>query len=124
MSVTTVATVDIKSLSKGDIIEVSASRCVDGTIVSGTSYVNESMITGGAEPVAKETGDKVLAAPSAGSFRFKATAIVKPRCWRKLSAWLNKTRREATYSRYRYRITLWSSAVMAAATLTFCVVLC
>lgn len=37
---------------------------VDGIVISGQSYVNESMITGEAKPVAKKTGDKVFSLPS------------------------------------------------------------
>ncbi|KAK9673666.1 hypothetical protein RND81_12G182100 [Saponaria officinalis] len=33
---------------------------VDGIVIEGQSYVNESMITGEAEPVAKRLGDKVI----------------------------------------------------------------
>ncbi|KAL9234770.1 hypothetical protein vseg_009599 [Gypsophila vaccaria] len=33
---------------------------VDGIVIGGQSYVNESMITGEAEPVAKRLGDKVI----------------------------------------------------------------
>lgn len=50
---------------------------VDGEVVDGNSYVDESMITGEPIPAAKQIGDKVLAGTlnQKGSFRFKATKV-------------------------------------------------
>jgi Cu2+-exporting ATPase len=50
---------------------------VDGQIVSGSSYVDESMITGEPVPVAKSSGAKVVGGTvnQTGAFNFKATAI-------------------------------------------------
>ncbi len=50
---------------------------VDGTVISGTSYVDESMISGEPMPVAKSTGGKVIGGTvnQSGAFNFKATAI-------------------------------------------------
>ena len=50
---------------------------VDGEVVSGSSYVDESMITGEPVPVAKTTGDKVIGGTvnQTGAFNFKATAV-------------------------------------------------
>ena len=50
---------------------------VDGQVVSGSSYVDESMITGEPVPVAKTTGAKVVGGTvnQTGAFNFKATAI-------------------------------------------------
>ncbi|MEW6688384.1 MAG: heavy metal translocating P-type ATPase [Pseudomonadota bacterium] len=50
---------------------------VDGTIASGASYVDESMITGEPIPVAKQPGDKVIGATlnQNGAFRFRAEAV-------------------------------------------------
>jgi len=50
---------------------------VDGTIESGSSYVDESMITGEPIPVAKQPGDKVIGATlnQNGAFRFRAEAV-------------------------------------------------
>ena len=50
---------------------------VDGVVISGSSYVDESMITGEPVPVAKNTGDKVTGGTvnQTGAFDFRATAI-------------------------------------------------
>ncbi len=50
---------------------------VDGTLSSGNSYVDESMISGEPVPVLKNTGDKVFAGTinQKGSFRFTAEKV-------------------------------------------------
>jgi Cu2+-exporting ATPase len=50
---------------------------VDGTVISGSSYVDESMISGEPIPVIKETGAKVIGGTvnQTGAFNFKTTAV-------------------------------------------------
>ena len=50
---------------------------VDGLVTSGSSYVNESMISGEPIPVIKETGAKVIGGTvnQTGAFHFKTTAV-------------------------------------------------
>ena len=50
---------------------------VDGSVISGSSYVDESMISGEPIPVIKETGAKVIGGTvnQTGAFNFKTTAI-------------------------------------------------
>ena len=50
---------------------------VDGRVLSGTSAVNESMLTGESLPVDKARGDEVFGATvnATGSFRFEATKV-------------------------------------------------
>ncbi|MGH7844547.1 MAG: heavy metal translocating P-type ATPase [Candidatus Binatia bacterium] len=50
---------------------------VDGEVVSGSSYVDESMITGEPVPVTKTSGAKVIGGTvnQTGAFNFKATAV-------------------------------------------------
>jgi P-type Cu+ transporter len=52
---------------------------VDGTVVEGSSAIDESMITGESIPVEKNEGDDVIGATinKTGSFRFKATKVGK-----------------------------------------------
>lgn len=71
--------VPIDRVAHGDfvIIKPSGKIPVDGIIVEGSSYVDESMITGEPVPVEKQTGDPVSAGTvnTSGSFVFKATKI-------------------------------------------------
>ncbi|BDP41012.1 copper-translocating P-type ATPase [Deinococcus aetherius] len=50
---------------------------VDGEVLSGTSYVDESMITGEPVPVGKRAGDRVTGGTvnQNGAFHFRATAV-------------------------------------------------
>lgn len=54
--------VKIKELEVGDKILVRPGEKLpaDGEIVDGTSYINESMLTGESEPVEKKVGDEVI----------------------------------------------------------------
>lgn len=75
------ATLDlpIESVSVGDIVEVRPGERVpvDGTVVEGSSYVDESMITGEPIPVAKTEGAGVVGGTvnQKGAFAFAATAV-------------------------------------------------
>ncbi|WP_095590860.1 heavy metal translocating P-type ATPase [Actibacterium ureilyticum] len=63
----------------GDIIQLRPGEriAVDGTVVEGTSYVDESMITGEPMPVAKDAGAKVIGGTvnGQGALRLRATAV-------------------------------------------------
>jgi Cu+-exporting ATPase len=69
----------IATLAVGDVFVVQAGESVpvDGVVVSGESYVNESMLTGEASPVAKAAGSSVFAATlnQCGAFRARATSV-------------------------------------------------
>lgn len=71
--------VPISTLEKGDIIEVRQGEKmpVDGTVVSGDGYIDESMITGEPTPAAKGEGDKVFAGTilKQGQLRFRAEEV-------------------------------------------------
>lgn len=70
-----VKTIPIHQVSIGDLVLVKPGEkiAVDGVVVYGSSYVNESMITGEPLPVEKTKGEKVFAGTinQKGSFRFK-----------------------------------------------------
>lgn len=74
-------TVNIEDVIVGDIVIVKPGQKipVDGIVMSGHSYVDESMITGESMPVEKKKGEKVIGATinKSGSFNFKATKIGK-----------------------------------------------
>ncbi len=73
------ADVPINQLTEGDLIIVRPGEKipVDGVVISGSSYVDESMITGESIPVLKTSGNKVTGGTinKTGSFQFKATAV-------------------------------------------------
>jgi len=71
--------IPIEEVRPGDVVAVRPGEKipVDGTITSGSSYVDESMITGEPVPVAKQRGNWVIGATinQNGAFRFKAEAV-------------------------------------------------
>ncbi len=71
--------VTIDEVKKGDILICKAGDkvAVDGTVVSGKTYVDESFITGESVPVLKEKGSKVIAGAISydGYILYQATGI-------------------------------------------------
>jgi len=71
--------ISVNEVVHGDIIVVKpgAKIAVDGIVVEGDSYIDESMITGEPMPVHKEINDTVSAGTinTSGSFNFKATKV-------------------------------------------------
>lgn len=71
--------VPIANIVRGDIIHVRPGEriAVDGDVVNGSSYVDESMITGEPTPVAKDTGAQVVGGTinGNGALSFTATAV-------------------------------------------------
>src|SRR3989339_854274 len=71
--------VSIGEVVHGDLIVVKpgAKIPVDGVITEGSSFVDESMVTGEPMPVQKKTGDRVVAGTinTSGAFVFKATNV-------------------------------------------------
>jgi len=71
--------IELGQVQMGDLILVKPGDKipVDGTVEEGSSYVDESMITGELVAVAKQQGDKVLAGTlnQKGSFRFRADKV-------------------------------------------------
>ncbi len=74
-----VAEVEIVQVRPGDIVQVRPGERVpvDGELVSGESWVDESMITGEPLPVAKTLGARVVGGTlnQTGAFDFRATAV-------------------------------------------------
>ncbi|MBL7737334.1 MAG: copper-translocating P-type ATPase [Chitinophagaceae bacterium] len=71
----------IEDVNTGDIILVKPGEkiAVDGMVISGSSYVDESMLSGEPVPVLKKENEKVFAGTinQKGSFRFKAVKVGK-----------------------------------------------
>ncbi len=71
--------VPLEAVAVGDILAVRPGDTipVDGVVIEGSSYVDESMLTGEPVPVAKVPGDYVVGGTrnQQGAFRFRATKI-------------------------------------------------
>ncbi|WP_026620622.1 P-type Cu+ transporter [Ensifer sp. WSM1721] len=71
--------IQISDVVVGDIIRIRPGEKipVDGTVLEGSSYVDESMITGEPAPVQKAAGDEIIGGTinKNGSFTFKATKV-------------------------------------------------
>ncbi|MDO8530063.1 MAG: heavy metal translocating P-type ATPase [bacterium] len=71
--------VSINEVVHGDqiIVKPGAQIPVDGVLTEGSSFVDESMITGESMPIEKNVGGKVVAGTlnTTGSFTFKATKV-------------------------------------------------
>lgn len=119
--------VPVASVRPGDIVVVRPGERlpVDGEVVEGSSFVDESMITGEPIPVQKERGAEVVGATvnKTGSFRFRATKVGADT----LLAQIVRTMEAAQGSKLPIqavvdKVTMWFvPAVMAAAVLTFVV---
>ncbi len=71
--------ISVNEVKHGDLIIVKpgAKIPVDGTITEGSSFVDESMVTGEPMPAQKKVGDSVVAGTinTSGAFTFKATKV-------------------------------------------------
>ncbi len=71
--------VPLEAVAIGDILAVRPGDTipVDGVVIEGSSYVDESMLTGEPVPVAKGPGDDVVGGTrnQQGAFRFRATKV-------------------------------------------------
>jgi Cu+-exporting ATPase len=71
--------ISIQEVKHGDlmIVKPGAKIPVDGVITDGSSFVDESMVTGEPMPVQKKNGDSVVSGTinTSGSFTFKATKV-------------------------------------------------
>ncbi|TPF75600.1 copper-translocating P-type ATPase [Brucella gallinifaecis] len=71
--------VPLEDVRTGDIVQVRPGEKVpvDGVVIEGSSYVDESMITGEPVPVAKEEGAEVVGGTinKTGAFTFRATKV-------------------------------------------------
>jgi len=71
--------VDVDAVRRGDVVAVRPGERVpvDGIVVAGESYVDESMISGEPIPVAKRAGDPVTGGTinTNGALRFEARAV-------------------------------------------------
>lgn len=82
------------ALREGDRIRVRAGDVIpaDGTVVEGRSYVDESSLTGEAQPAVKEAGDPVYAGTSAldGALTINVTAVAEDRRLARVAAMMRR----------------------------------
>ncbi|WP_050931695.1 heavy metal translocating P-type ATPase [Aestuariivita boseongensis] len=75
----TVSDMPVDQIAVGDVIHVRPGEriAVDGRIIAGRSYVDESMISGEPVPVQKDAGDTVIGGTinGTGAFRFEAESV-------------------------------------------------
>ncbi|CAH1653865.1 Cu(+) exporting P-type ATPase [Chelatococcus asaccharovorans] len=117
--------IPVEAVRPGDIVVIRPGERlpVDGEVVSGSSYVDEAMITGEPVPVAKGAGDQVIGGTvnGNGSFQFRATRVGADT----LVAEIVRTVEAAQGGKLPIQalvdtVTLWFvPAVMAAALVTF-----
>ena len=74
-----VVEVDIGMVKQGDILQISSGEqiALDGVVIDGKTYVDESMMTGEAVPVKKEKDDVVIGGTvnQQGTIRIQTTAV-------------------------------------------------
>jgi P-type Cu+ transporter len=71
--------IPVEQITPGDLVHLRPGErvAVDGTIVSGRSLLDESMLTGEAQPVAKTTGDEITGGTvnGTGALVYRATRV-------------------------------------------------
>jgi len=71
--------ISVNEVAHGDLIVIKpgAKIPVDGVITEGSSYIDESMVTGEPMPAQKKIGDSIVSGTlnTSGSFTFKATKV-------------------------------------------------
>lgn len=114
----------IEALSLGDIVVVRPGEriAVDGEVAEGSSHVDESMITGEPNPVAKSAGSAVTGGTvnGAGGLQFKATRVGADTTLSQIIRMVEEAQgAKLPIQGLVDRITLWFvPAVMTAAVLT------
>lgn len=117
----------IEEVAKGDVILVRPGEKipVDGTIIKGSSAVDESMLTGESLPVEKKEGDSVIGATmnKTGSFEFRATKVGSETALARIVQLIEDAQgSRAPIQGFADRISAWFvPAVIALAILTFVV---
>ncbi|MBS7700377.1 MULTISPECIES: heavy metal translocating P-type ATPase [unclassified Chelatococcus] len=115
----------IDSVLPGNIVEVRPGERVpvDGEVVEGQSYVDESMITGEPIPIAKTNGSEVVAGTvnQKGAFAIRATAVAGNTVLSQIIRMVEEAQgSKLPIQAIVDKVTMWFvPAVFAVATLTF-----
>jgi Cu+-exporting ATPase len=119
--------IPLDQVKPGDRLRVRPGEKVptDGTVLEGTSSVDEAMITGESMPVAKETGSRVIGATvnATGSFVMRAEHVGSETLLARIVQMVSQAQRSrAPIQRLADRVAAWFvPAVIAIAVLTFVV---
>jgi P-type Cu+ transporter len=115
----------VAEVRRGDLIVVRPGEKlpVDGEIADGSSFVDESMLTGEPAPVEKRAGDTVVGGTinTSGSFRYRATALGSESVLARIVALMRQAQASrAPIERLADRISqVFVPSVLALAALTF-----
>lgn len=116
--------IEIDDIQIGDIVHVLPGGKIptDGTLLDGSSFVDESMISGEPLPVEKSTGDPVIGGTinGTGAFRFTATKIGEETALAQIIAMVSQAQgAKLPIQTYVDRVTAWFvPAVLFLAALT------
>ncbi|PWL19285.1 heavy metal translocating P-type ATPase [Falsochrobactrum shanghaiense] len=119
--------VPLEDVREGDIVQVRPGEKVpvDGEVIEGSSYVDESMITGEPVPVAKEAGAQVVGGTinKTGAFTFRATKVGRDMVISQIIRMVEEAQADKLPIQAMVdKVTGWFvPAVLAAAALTFVV---
>nr|WP_094579188.1 heavy metal translocating P-type ATPase [Brucella rhizosphaerae] len=117
--------VSLEDVRVGDIVQVRPGEKVpvDGEVIEGSSYVDESMITGEPVPVAKEEGAEVVGGTinKTGAFTFRATKVGRDMVISQIVRMVEDAQADKLPIQARVdKVTGWFvPAVLVAAALTF-----
>jgi Cu+-exporting ATPase len=117
--------VPLEDVRAGDIVQVRPGEKVpvDGEVIEGSSYVDESMITGEPVPVAKDKGAEVVGGTinKTGAFTFRATKVGRDMVISQIIRMVEDAQADKLPIQAKVdKVTGWFvPAVMAAAALTF-----
>ena len=119
--------IPIEEVMKGDLILVRPGEKIptDGIIISGSSAIDEGMLTGESIPLPKEPGSEVFAATlnKSGSFTFKATRIGAETALARIIQLVEEAQgSKAPIQRLADRVaSIFVPVVFGIAVLTFCI---
>jgi Cu+-exporting ATPase len=117
--------IPIAQVRRGDVVVVRPGEKlpVDGEILDGSSFVNESMLTGEPVPVEKQAGDNVTGGTlnTTGSFRYRATTLGEASMLARIVSLMRQAQASrAPIERLADRISHWFvPTVLGLALLTF-----
>ncbi|MBY6003716.1 heavy metal translocating P-type ATPase [Salipiger bermudensis] len=115
----------IDEVQLGDVVHVRPGEriAVDGELIAGTSYIDESMITGEPVPVGKGPGDTVVGGTvnGSGALSFRATAVGRDTMLARIIAMVEDAQgAKLPIQALADKVVIWFvPAVIAAAALTF-----